>query len=230
MKIAVMQPYFFPYIGYYQLAYEVDKFIFFDDVNFIKKGYISRNSVLLNGARKDFSVPVLKISQNRKIVEHNYVGDFSEFINLMQRAYAEAPFYRQIMPIISEVVYDADLNVARKNAKTIIYVFEYLGLSRKFCFSSQLGLNDQEKGQDRILKICEKLKANEYKNAIGGRHLYDFETFQNSGIHLNFIKTNEIIYNQGLNKNFEKNLSIIDILMNCEKERVVSMLKDYYCV
>ncbi len=159
MKAAVMQPYFFPYIGYYQLGYEVEKFVFFDDVNYIKKGFINRNSIYQDGRRKDFSVPVLKISQNRKINEHNYVGDFASFIKMLEHAYSKAPFYKKVMPIVTEVVNDGDLNVARKNANSIKCVFEYLGLDRDFSFSSQLGIGDENKAQERILAICEKLNV-----------------------------------------------------------------------
>lgn len=230
MKAAIMQPYFFPYVGYYQLGYEVEKFVFLDDVNYIKKGYINRNSIYLQNQRKEFSIPVSKVSQNKKIIEHNYIGDFSDFVRMLEQAYSKAPFYKSIMPIVTDVIYGGDLNVSRKNANSIKCVFDYLGLYRDFSFSSQLNLGDEKKGQDRILAICEKIEANQYRNAIGGRHLYDVEIFKSKGIDLKFIQSNVHEYSQGAKTIFEKNLSIIDVLMNCEKELIISLLKGYTCV
>lgn len=226
MRGAIMQPYFFPYIGYYQLAYEAEKFVFLDDVNYIKKGYINRNSILLQSKCHNFSVPVSKISQNRTIHAHDYVGDYSEFIHLIKRAYKNAPHFNQIIPLIESVVLDGDDNVARKNAKSLMVVFSYLGLEREYLFSSNVALSGHEKGQVRILELCQRLTIDQYRNAIGGRLLYDAATFDAAGIELKFIQSNIRPYAQGEGA-FVSNLSIIDILMHCDKKDIVHRLTDY---
>lgn len=229
MRGAIMQPYFFPYIGYYQLAYEVERFVFLDDVNYIKKGFINRNAILLQNERHEFSVPVEKISQNRAINKHNYTGEFSKFLSLIWQAYKKAPFFEQVMPLVESVVRDGDNNVARKNAKSLTAVFSYLGIEREYIFSSDVELEDEKKGQDRILALCQKLNINKYRNAIGGRELYDKNTFNSAGIDLKFIQSNIRPYRQ-TKCEFVSHLSIIDILMHCDKEEIKHQLSSYLLI
>jgi hypothetical protein len=226
MKLAVMQPYFFPYVGYYQLACSVDEFVFFDDVNFIKKGYINRNAILLNGDRFDFSVPVSAVSQNRKISEHSYVGDFKNFLKQIQNSYKKAPFFSQVYGLIEQVVVDADLSVPTKNSKSIKAVFEYLGTGPKFSFASELEVPDEFRAQDRIIEICKKKRATEYHNSAGGRALYDSDVFRSNGIELRFVESRPVSYSQGAG-NFVPYLSMIDVLMWNEKSRIVEILEGF---
>lgn len=229
MKGAIMQPYFFPYIGYYQLAYEVEKFVFLDDVNYIKKGFINRNSILLQGKRHEFTVPVAKISQNRTIHEHFYTGEFAGFLKLIEQAYLKAPFFDGVMPLVESVVLDTETNVAQKNAKSLTSVFAYLGIEREFLFSSEVALDDEKKGQGRILTLCQKLGIDQYRNAIGGQSLYDATAFRNDGIELKFIQSDILPYAQGKGE-FVSHLSIIDILMHCDKHSVLQHLSSYSLV
>lgn len=223
---AIMQPYFFPYIGYYQLAYEAEKFAFLDDVNFIKKGYINRNAILLQGQRHEFSVPVAKISQNRHINDHYYTGDFAQFLSLIEQAYKKAPFFADIFPIVQSVVLDSDQNVARKNANSIASVFSYLEIERDFIFSSDVSLDAEYKGQDRILALCQKLGVTRYRNAIGGQALYDAQSFAEKSIDLKFIET-KIQHYQQTSADFVPYLSMIDVLMHCEKQIISDHLTNY---
>lgn len=226
MKGAIMQPYFFPYIGYYQLVYEAENFVFLDDVNWIKKGYINRNSICRNGDKVNFSIPVSKVSQNRKINEHDYTGDFSGFLKLVESAYKKAPFFDSIMPMIEKVVRDDESNVANKNANTISTVFNYLGIKREFLFSSDVSLHSACKGQERILELCRIFGINRYRNASGGRALYDPKSFDESNVELKFVESMAQNYSQSGDE-FIPNLSIIDLLMWCDKDTTIDMLKEY---
>lgn len=226
---AIMQPYFFPYIGYYQLVYEVEKFVFLDDVNFIKKGYINRNAILLQGQRYEFSVPVSKVSQNRHINDHNYTGEFEQFLSLIERGYKKAPFFSDVFPIIQSVALAPNQNVAKKNADSITSIFSYLNIYKDFSFASDNNLDGEYKGQERILALCQKLGINRYRNAIGGRELYDLESFNKNGIELKFIETQLKAYKQGA-ADFVPYLSMIDILMHCNKEEVIDLLNKYSLV
>lgn len=229
MKGAIMQPYFFPYIGYYQLAYEVEKFVFLDDVTFIKQGYINRNSILMNGRRHEFSVPVSKISSYRRIDNHEYTGDFTGFLRLIEQNYKKAPHFPVVMPLIEEVALHHDNNVARKNAASVMSVFKYIGMARDFAFSSNVRLKEGQKGQDRILALCKELEFLKYRNAIGGKNLYSYEAFSAAGIELKFIQSNIQSYTQG-NHEFISNLSIIDVLMHCDKPTILKHLSDFSLV
>ena len=226
---AIMQPYFFPYIGYYQLVYAVENFVFLDDVNFIKKGYINRNVILLQGQRHEFSVPVAKISQNRHINDHHYTGDFTQFLSLIEQAYKKAPFFADIFPIVQSVALDSAQNVARKNANSIASVFSYLGIKRDFIFSSDVGLDAEYKGQDRILALCQTLGINRYRNAIGGQALYDTRRFAEKSIDLKFIETKTRPYQQA-SAAFMPHLSMIDILMHCDKIAASHLPTEYSLV
>lgn len=221
-----MQPYFFPYIGYYQLAYECDTFVFFDDANYIKKGYINRNSIKLNDVRHDFSLPVSKISQNRKICEHDYTGDFSVFLKTIEQAYKKAPHFESGLSVIKEVLRSSCNNVAKTNSRSLTVVFEYLGLKRNFRFSSDIKLDSNERGQDRIIKLCKALNIVRYRNSIGGQQLYDQSTFEAAGIEIKFIQSRSYPYQQGTSE-FLPNLSMIDAIMYCDKESIKGQLQNY---
>ena len=226
MKGAIMQPYFFPYIGYYQLAYEVEKFVFLDDVTFIKQGYINRNSILLNGKRHEFSIPVSKISSYRKINDHQYLNEQSKFLKMIEQAYKKAPFYTEAMPIIQSVISDQDNNVSRKNIKSITKIFDYLEIERCFLSSSCIDGENILKGPDRVLSLCAKLEVDKYTNSIGGKSLYSHEIFNAAGINLKFIQSNIQPYPQGKHK-FTSHLSMIDVLMHCDKQAIINMLGAY---
>lgn len=224
--IAVMQPYFFPYIGYYQLAYAVDEFVFFDDVNFIKKGYINRNSILLNNAKHDFSIPIKNVSQNRKINEHTYVNEWDNFLKTLTTAYKRAPFFENIFPLVRSTILDANDNVAVKNSLSLKNIFNYLNITRKWTYASDLKIRDELKAQARILEICKQRGATDYRNAIGGKSLYSAPDFKDAGVELKFVRTGDISYSQ-YTKEFMPNLSMIDVLMFCSVDQITDLLRRY---
>jgi len=221
--VAVMQPYFFPYLGTYQLAAAVDEFVFFDDVAFIKKGYIHRNALLLDGSAHPFSIPVRNASQNRTIREHEYAGDWRGFLALVSAAYRKAPRFDAAMPLVEAIAMDPDENVARKNALTLQRVFEYLGIDKRWSFSSQTPA-PALRGQDRILDLCRHRGATTYVNAAGGREFYSAAAFEAAGIALRFLRTLPHAYPQRGTDGFIANLSMIDLLMHCAPEEIAALL------
>lgn len=226
MRGAIMQPYFFPYIGYYQLAYEVEKFVFLDDVSFIKQGYINRNSILLDMQAHRFSLPVREASSFRSINEHEYVPNHEKFLKLLRQAYSRAPYFRDAMPLVEQVLQSGDHSVSRTNAASITSVFDYLGIKRTFTFSSDVELPPGAKGQDRVLALCGDQGIDRYRNSIGGRQLYSHDAFASKGIELKFIQSRSAEYPQS-SSGFVKNLSIIDALMNVNKSDLKVMLCQY---
>lgn len=225
MIIAVMQPYLFPYLGYFQLAGSVDHFVFLDDVAYIKKGFINRNRILLSGQPFTFSIAVEQVSQNRRIDEHRFTGAFDTFLQQLRHAYHRAPFFREVFALVEAICRAPELNVAGKNAASIRAVFDYLKLPFSSQFASSLP-RTATRGEQRILDLCRLFGADTYHNAAGGQMLYDDRHFAEQGVRLRFLRNRFAAYEQCA-KTFVPGLSIIDVLMYCERERVCEMLRDY---
>jgi len=221
-----MQPYLFPYLGYYQLVHHVDEFVLFDDVNFIKKGYINRNNIVLDGAAHRFTLPVLAVSQNRRINDHLFTDSSEELVSLIDRAYRKSAFFDDAFPVIADTLNSGDRNVAVLAGQSIKNVFSYLGVDKKFSWSSAVQKSPDAKGEQKILEICQEKRAERYTNAIGGKDLYNSAAFAAKGIELEFIKMRPVEYSQG-RPEFIPNLSMIDVLMNCSKDHIKDLLGHY---
>ncbi|MBO4643363.1 MAG: WbqC family protein [Alphaproteobacteria bacterium] len=229
MRIAVMQPYFFPYLGYWQLIHSVDVFVVFDDVNFIKKGWINRNNILLNGRPHLLTLPLKDVSQWKKINEIETANDAKTQEKILKTiicAYKKAPYFADVFPIIEQTVKGTGL-VSELLETSLRLVCEYCGTDTKIILSSQTEKDNSLKGQDKIIEICKKLGASDYVNAIGGQHLYSKDVFAANGIDLHFIKMNDGIRYKQFGDDFVPNLSVIDVLMFNDKTQLKKMMQSY---
>ena len=231
MKVAIMQPYLFPYIGYWQLINAVDKFVILDDVNYIVRGYINRNSILLNGKPYKFTIPIKKASQNKLIKEMKLSFDKKEkdrFLSTVYNAYRKAPYYKRVESILKEIVYFDEEDLTNYIYHSLKVITSYLGISTEILISSKIEKDDSLKAQERIIEICKKLQTDMYVNPCGGRSLYRQERFQQENIRLYFLdtKSDEIVYSQGT-EDFVRSLSIIDILMFNDVNKIKEFLKEY---
>lgn len=229
MKIAIMQPYFFPYLGYFQMFNAVDKFVLLDDVNFIMRGYINRNSILLNGQAHKFSIPLSSPSQNKLINETKL--NFSEkdrenFLKTIQMAYKKAPCFNNFYPILEKIINNSEIDLTKFLKYSFEEVKNYLELNTEILVSSEIEKNNTLKAQDRIIEINKQLGATMYINAIGGQELYNREDFSSVDIELKFIKMQPINYKQFKNE-FVPNLSMIDVLMFNSQEEINKLLEQY---
>jgi hypothetical protein len=212
--LGIMQPYLFPYIGYFQLINAVDKFILYDDVNFITRGWINRNKILIDGKAYLFTIPLSGASQNKLINEINLVEDGKwklKFFKTIEINYKKAPFFETVSPLIHEIIESPFQKIAELIVYSLKLINEYLGI-KTLIVSSSVYKNIQLKGQTRILDICRRENADKYINLIGGMELYSQEAFKENNIELSFIKPLSFQYNQ-FNMEFVPWLSIIDILM-----------------
>ena len=231
-KLGIMQPYLFPYIGYWQAINAVDEYVLLDDVNFIMRGYINRNNILLNGKAYLFSVPLEKPSQNKLISETklNFLEkDKENFLKTITMAYKKAPYFNDVFPIIKEIILNSENDLTKYIKYSIETIQKYLNITTRIELSSNIEKDNSLKSQERILEINKKLTSTIYINAIGGQELYDKDAFLASGIELKFIKTLPYEYKQ-FNNDFVPNLSIIDVLMFNSKDEVNSMLSKYELV
>ncbi len=229
MKLGIMQPYFMPYIGYWQLMAAVDTYVIYDDVNYIKKGWINRNNILVNNDKQLFTISLNGASQNKLINEITIADDFTKLRKTIHMAYHKAPYYNDVMALLDKIFSYQSSNLADFIANSIELVCQYLDIQTKIIMSSDIEKDNSLKGQDKILEICKLLNADTYYNAIGGQELYDKSVFEKENIKLCFLKSDIPEYSQ-YNNNFVPGLSIIDVLMFNNPMLVNKMLIDYTLV
>ena len=212
MKLGIMQPYFFPYLGYWQLLANVDKYVVYDDVTYIKGGWINRNNFLVNGQKNLLTMQLEKASSYTLIKDIVIKDDFAKFLKTIEMGYKKAPFFEAVFSLLKEICQYPDRMLGRFLFNSHIKICDYLGIDTELILSSSFGKNTELKGKDKVISICKQLGADEYINAIGGQVLYDKKEFAENGIRLNFLQANLRAYRQFKNE-FVAGLSIIDIMM-----------------
>lgn len=232
MNLAIMQPYLFPHIGYFQLINAADKFVIYDDVNFIKGGWINRNNILVNKKANLFTLPLSQLSpftliKSTEINRVLFAHWKNKFFRTVEQAYKKAPYYKIVLPIISEGFNITSGNSISKLAITALRsVCNYLEIQTPFVESSSIYNNKHLSGKERVIDICKQEKAEQYINTIGGKELYDKTEFEANSIKLNFIKSKKIIYKQ-FDHEFVPSLSIIDVMMFNSPVEINEMLNQY---
>lgn len=230
MTLGMMQPYFYPYLGYWQLMNVVDEYIIYDDVNFIKGGWIHRNKIKINGADAIMGIQIRKASQNKKINELELSMtdiDKDKLFNKVRTAYGKAPYAKEVLELFKDTLSCDKANLAEFLAYSNRKIAEYMGIKTPIYSATELKLDHSSRGQQRIIDICHERGMSAYINAIGGKELYDKQTFEEAGIRLGFLRMDaDIVYPQG-NGEFIPSLSILDVLMYNSKEEVKELLKRY---
>jgi hypothetical protein len=230
MKVAIMQPYFFPYIGYFQLINSVNKFIIYDNIQYTKKGWINRNRILVNKKDQLITLPIKKDSDYLNVVERelseSWEIDKNKMLNVIKASYNKAPYFQDTFELISKCLNNPETNLFKFIYDSIVSINNYLEIKTPIIISSTIDVDHTLKSQDKVLSLCKKQKADIYINSIGGVELYDKETFRNNSIKLNFIKSNPIQYKQ-FNNEFISWLSIIDVMMFNSKQQIKEYLNNY---
>jgi hypothetical protein len=218
VKLGIMQPYLFPYIGYFQLLRAVDRFVFYDDVAFIKQGWINRNRLLINGRASYFTVPVSHAS-SFTLIRDALVDDGSQHrrwiektLKTFQNAYRRAPEFVRVYPMVESVFAKPTSGVAELAVASLKAVAAFLDIGTEWVESSTRYGNAHLKGEERVIAICRAEQATDYVNAAGGKELYSREPFEASGLRLHFLQSRAIQYRQ-FGDPFVPSLSIIDVLM-----------------
>lgn len=209
-----MQPYFMPYIGYFQLIAAVDVFVVYDNVKYTKRGWINRNRYLRGGEAATFSLPLKGDHDFRQIRDREIAAEFKrgKLLNQLSAAYRRAPHFGTTFPLVESVVGYPERNLFRFIEHSISITCDHLGIASGVTRSSDLAIDDSLRAEDRVLATCEAVGANVYMNAIGGLELYSREAFRARGIDLTFIRSRPLQYQQE-GSPFVPSLSIIDVLM-----------------
>ena len=226
MKLAVMQPYLFPYMGYFQLIHAADVFVVYDDVNYIKGGWINRNNILSQGRSQRITLAVSGASPSRHINQVEVGSNGEKLLSSIYHAYTKAPQFKRVFALLESVLRQEETNLAVYLEYGLRLVCDYLDLYPEWHISSGLDYNKTLRGQDRIIDLCEVLGATHYINLSGGRKLYDREGFNGKDIRLSFIESKPLGYQQFMAEYVPK-LSIIDVMMFNSKDQCKRLLGGY---
>ena len=228
MKLAIMQPYFLPYIGYWQLINAVDKFVIYDNIQYTKKGWINRNRILNTDKEVYITIPLDKDSDYLDVDQRNISQCFDrmKLLNQVSQYYRKAPNFKIGLSIFEEIIMNNEKNLFKFIFNSIEVVCTYLSIETPLIVSSGIDISHDLKGQDKVLTICKQLHADEYINPIGGVDLYKREVFKAENIELKFLQTQAFEYYQNRNE-FIPHLSILDVIMFNSKESIGLFLKEY---
>lgn len=229
MRVAIMQPYFFPYVGYFQLVAAVDLFIVYDNIKYTKKGWINRNRMLQSGKDVMFSLPLRSDADSLDVRDRALATDFKpdKFLNQLRGAYSRAPHFAEVFPMVERAIRREDTNLFAYLHHALIRACEHLGLTTPIRVSSTVEIDHGLKNQDKVLALANAVGATTYVNAIGGLDLYDRETFRDKGLELQFIRSKPFEYRQ-FGDPFVPWLSIIDVLMFNPREAVRDCISHNY--
>lgn len=225
-----MQPYFLPYLGYWQLLHSVDEFIVYDNIEFTKKGWFNRNRILDGDRDRLFTIPIKKDSDYLDVAERSLADDAAKenerTLRIIQATYKKAPHYSEAYPLLERCFRYSDKNLFNYIYHSIREVCEYIGIDTQITISSAVPINHDLKAEKKVIAICKAVGTDTYINAIGGMELYDKAKFKAEGLQPQFIRAHLNEYSQ-FGKPFVPGLSIIDILMFNDQASVKKMLGEY---
>lgn len=232
MVVGIMQPYFLPYLGYWQLINAVDKFVIYDDVNYIKGGWINRNRYLYNSEAKVFNIIMKNSSSFKKINEIELMGGDGKYDPMrklymtFEMAYKKAPYFIEVSGLLEEILNHKENNLSKFIEYSIRKISDYLDIDTEIIVSSDIVKDEELVREQRVMDICKRLGGTKYINPIGGKELYDKDEFAKNGLELDFIKMDEIVYKQ-FSDEFVPGLSILDVLMFNSRDKVKEFLELY---
>jgi hypothetical protein len=226
MRTAIMQPYFMPYIGYFQLIAAVDLFIVYDNIKYTKKGWINRNRILRNNEDIMISLPLKAASDTLDVAERQLSADFKpgKLLAQIEGSYRTAPFFRGTMVLLEEILHCETTNLFHFILQSIVKTCAHLFISTPILASSSFAIGHELKAQDKVLALCAAAGASVYVNPIGGTGLYAHQDFAERGVDLRFLRSTPFEYAQ-FGAAFVPWLSIIDVMMFNSPETLAALLR-----
>lgn len=224
-----MQPYFFPYLGYFSLINQADEFMLFDTPQFMRKGWIERNRIIkLSGGSVYIKVPLIKSSLDTSIkdmkIDHS-LNWRNKIVSQLDIYKKKAPYYKQVKALLEDCISDDDTSISIMNENVLRKVCQYIGISTKITVFSEMNLkiNIPQAPDEWALNICKSIGATTYINAAGGQDFFDPKKYKDNNIELYFVEQPLPPYEQ-LGNEFESGLSILDIMMFNSPEDIMAML------
>jgi hypothetical protein len=230
MKVGIMQPYFLPYLGYFQLIKAVDIFVIYDNVQF-SKGWVNRNRFLKNGNPDYFTLPLKKDSDyknfdERYLADSWKIKDKAAFLRQIKEAYQKAPFFSSTFSLLDQILQLDNENLFQINFKATELICHALGIQTKLLVSSEINIDHRLKGQTKVIEISKALQATEYLNPPGGIELYSEKDFAEANLSLRFLQPELKPYEQ-FKYSFVPGLSILDVLMFNDTNAVHAQLNNF---
>ncbi len=225
-RIAIMQPYLFPYLGYFQLMSKVDAFWLLDTAQFVKRGWMNRNNVFCQGEKTLFSIPVERARRDALIFERKYATEapiaFRKLLLTLENSYSKAPYIENSCAMVEHARHRSIQNLEGADFTELTEFAlrncaDHIGVTTPIKRISSLGLDTSLSGQDRIIAACQMIGAREYLNMAGGRDLYSDSDFESAGVKLLFLHQDLLPYSQGT-PHFEPGLSILDAIAHVAPE------------
>ena len=232
--IAIWQPYFFPYIGYWQLINAVDLFLVADNAHFIQNSRIYHNHILGQGGQPQyFGIEISHASCTHLICETSRVVNLKradKMCRVLEYYYKKAPHYNEAMEVIKPILLDEEPDLTRYLVKQLRAVSDYLGIKTEIRLLSEVSARWDCRAPEVIRRACEHFGITNYINSITGTKYYDKETFREMGINLQFLRRNDDIRYKQRCDEFVPDLSIIDVMMYCSRDEIHDMLDRYHFV
>lgn len=227
IKGAVMQPYLFPYLGYFQLIRAAEVFVVYDDAQYMKGGWINRNRILMHGKPQWLTLPLYQASPNRRIDQIEApMARRDGLLRTLRQCYGKAPHFHEVFPLLETILLHEERNLAGLVDHALRRLSEHLGLNPRWHLASALGVPAGLRGQDRVLALCAAAGIGHYVNLPGGRGLYDPAAFVGQGMRLSFLRPALAPYRQ-FGGDFVPGLSIVDALMFNDRPAMDRLLAGY---
>lgn len=231
MKVAIMQPYFLPYIGYFQLINAVDKFVVYDNIEYTKKGWINRNRILVNDRDEYITLPLKKDSDylqvSQRYLADSYNDEKDKILRRIKESYRKAPFFIEAVDLVSDILSCKETNLFYFIWNSLLRISAYFDIKTELVISSTIPFDNKLKGESKVISICKAINTIDYINPIGGTELYNHQNFADNGLRLHFLKSKPFMYRQFDNE-FVSQLSILDIIMFNSKEKIKVFLSEGY--
>lgn len=220
--IAITQPYFLPYYNYWKMLNLSDVVVILNNVNFKKKGFIHRNNFLVNGSKKLISLKISNSSQNKKIRDLKLLPD-KDFKQTLLHNYKSSKNFKKFEPYLDAIFSYPNMYLDVFLINSIKVICSFLKINKKIILETDIKETEKYKGEEKIIFICKYFKIKNYLNLPGGKNIYNSENFIKNNLSLNFLDESNYYYSQK-NKNFVKNLSIIDAIMNDDYENLIKTI------
>lgn len=241
MTLGLMQPYLFPYLGYFQLMRHVDTYVFYENVQYMRQGWVNRNRLYTNIKKNEthyFTFAVVKDDYKKEINERYYSNlkaDCEKLRRILYQSYKNASNFEEAYTVIDQALQFENNNVAYFNMNANYLIARYMGIDTQITCMERI----KDKGfwdnyyrldyESKVIYICRFFQGQRYVNAIGGASLYHKKAFLHNNIELKFIKMDDIVYPQ-FEGEFTPNLSIIDVIMHNKIDSIKLLLDRYQII